>query len=144
MKNEPYEGMFHEYMKGEMQVIAANIAVQQKTLAELVKEAHPGIQAKDGSFCHFKRTELELLASFLKGDEQKQLFLPILIEVVAGEGYIAIITRGEMEQKVVEHILDMPMRNEKNRIELQKPQLAVLRQNLRTTTGYIFLAKMST
>ena len=142
MQNEPYEGMFRDYLQGEMQFIAANAAIQQRKLAELVKEENPGIQARDGSIYFFKQKELKLLTSFLNDDEQKQLLLPLLIEVVPGENYTAVITRGEIEQKIVEHILGMPMRNDIGRIKIEKPQLAVLRQNLRTTTQYTFSPKM--
>jgi len=142
MQNEPYEGMFRDHLQGEMQFIANSAAIQQRKLAELVKEENPGIQARDGSIYFFKQKELKLLTSFLNDDEQKQLLLPLLIEVVPGENYTAVITRGEIEQKIVEHILGMPMRNDKGRIKIEKPQLAVLRQNLRTTTQYTFSPKM--
>lgn len=142
VQNEAYEGMFRDYLQGEMRVIVESTATQQRKLAELIKEENPGIQARDGSIYLFKRKELELLASFLNDDEQKRLLLPILIEVVPGENYTAVITHGEIEPKVVQHILGMPMRNDKSRIKIEKSQLAVLRQNLRTTTQYIFSAKM--
>ncbi len=143
MQNEPYEGMLTEYLKGEMRVINANVAVKQKSLSELLTEAYPGVEAKDGSVLLFKRKELNLLAGFLNKDEQKQLMLPILIEVVPGENYTAVIVRQPVEQKVVEHILGMPMRLDRGRIKLEKPQLAVFRQNLRTTTQYLFSPKMA-
>ena len=144
MQNEPYEGMLHEYLKGEMRVINANVAVQQRSLADLLRDEYPGVQAKDGSMLLFKRKELALLKSFLSEDEQKQLMLPILIEVVPGENYTAVIARSPIELKVIEHILGMPVRMEKGRIVLVRPQLAVLRQNLRTTTQYLFSPKIAT
>ena len=142
MQNEPYEGMFRDYLQGEIQFIAGNLAIQQQKMAELIKEENPGIRAKDGSIYFFKRKELKLLTSFLNDDEQNQILLPILIEVVTGENYTAVITHGEIEEKIVEHILGMPMRNGNGRIKLEKPQLAVIRQNLRTATQYVFSPKL--
>ncbi len=142
MQNEPYEGMLSEYLKGEMRVLNAHIPVQPKSLAELLKEEYPGVLAKDGSTYLIKRKELNYLAGFLTPEEQKQLVLPLLIEVVPGEDYTALIARGVIEQKVIEHVLGMPVRLERGRIPLVKPQLAVLRQNLRTATQYIFSPRM--
>ncbi len=142
MQNEPYEGMLSEYLKGEMRVINAHIPVQQKSLAELLKEEYPGVLARDGSVYLIKRRELDFLASFLTEEERKQLMLPLLIEVVPGEDYIAVIARSKIEAKVVEHVLGMPVRIDRGRIEIVKPQLAVLRQNLRTVTQYIFSPRM--
>ena len=142
MQNEPYEGMLTEYLKGEMRVINAHIPVQQKSLLELLKEEYPGVLARDGSTYLIKRKELNYLAGFLSLEEQQELILPLLIEVVPGENYSALIARGKVEQKVMGHVMGMPMRLEKGRIELVKPQLAVLRQNLRTATQYIFSPRM--
>jgi uncharacterized protein (UPF0216 family) len=142
MQNEPYEGMLSEYLKGEMRVINAHVPVQQKSLAELMKEEYPGVLAKDGSTYLIKRKELNYLAGFLTPEEQKQLVLPLLIEVVPGEDYIAVIARSKIEAKVVEYVLGMPVRIDRGRIEIVKPQLAVLRQNLRTATQYIFSPRM--
>lgn len=140
-QNESPEGMPPGYLQEEMQFIAANAVIPQQKMAELIKEENPGIKARDGSICFFKRNELKLLTNLLNDDEQQQLLLPILIEVVPGENYMAVITHGEIELKIVEHILGMPMRNDRGRIKLEKAQLAVVRQNLRTTTHYVFSAK---
>ncbi len=94
-----YEGMFRDYLQGEMQFIVGNAAIQQQKLADLIKEENPGIRAKDGDVYLFKQKELKLLVSFLNDNEQKQLLPPILIEVVPGENYTAVITHGEIEQK---------------------------------------------
>jgi uncharacterized protein (UPF0216 family) len=144
MQNEPYEGMLSEYLKGEMRVINANVATQQKSLADLVKEEYPNVQTRDGSMLLFKRKELDYLRSFLNEEEQKQLKLPILIEVVPGEDYTAVIARTSVELKVIEHVLGMPLKIEKGRIALVRLQLGVLRQNLRTTTQYLFSPKIAT
>lgn len=144
MQNEPYENMLTEYLKGEMRIINSHIPAQQKSLADLLKEDFPFVTAKDGSTYLIKKKELKYLASFLDEEERKQLMLPFLIEVVAGEEYTAVIVKNEVVHKVVEHVVGMPLRLEKGRIVLVRIQLGVLRQNLRTATQYIFSPKIST
>ena len=144
MQNEPYESMLTEYLKGEMRVINSHIPASPKSLADLLKEEFPFVVAKDGSTYLIKRKELNYLAGFLSEEDKKQLMLPFLIEVVPGEDYTAVIARNAVVHKVVEHVLGMPVRYEKGRIVIVRPQLAVLRQNLRTATQYIFSPKIST
>lgn len=144
MQNEPYENMLTEYLKGEMRIINSHIPAQQKSLADLLKEDFPFVTAKDGSTYLIKKKELKYLASFLDEEERKQLMLPFLIEVVAGEEYTAVIVKNEVVHKVVEHVVGMPLRLEKGRIVLVRIQLGVLRQNLRTATQYIFSPMIST
>ena len=144
MQHEPYESMLTEYLKGEMRVINAHIPACQKTLSDLLKEDYPCVETKDGSAYIIKKKELNYLAGFLSEEEQKELVLPFLIEVVPGEDYTAVIARNEVVHKVIEHVLGMPVRYEKGRIVIVRPQLSVLRQNLRTATQYILSPKIST
>jgi uncharacterized protein (UPF0216 family) len=134
----PYEKLLRESLKGELRVINAHLPIQQKTLAGLLAEDIPGIACKDGSAHLFKRKELTYLAGFLDEEERKSLLLPLLIEVNPGRDEIAVVCRGQGEEKVVSAVLDMPVTVKKNRITLYKPQLAVLRKQLRTTTQYLF------
>ncbi|MFC2005906.1 DUF61 family protein [Chloroflexota bacterium] len=55
---------------------------------------------------------------------------------------IAIICRGKLEEKVIAKILDMPISTRRNRITIYKPQLALLRKPLKTTTQYLFSPKI--
>ena len=75
--------------------------------------------------------------------EQEVLLLPMLIEVNPGQGEMAIICRGEVEEKVISKILDMPITPKQKRIMIYKPQLALLRKPLKTTTQYLFSPKIS-
>ena len=68
--------------------------------------------------------------------------LPILIEVSAGEGEMAVLSTGGVEEKVVAAVLDMPVTSKQGRIVIYKPQLAVIRKLLRTTTQYVFPPKL--
>ena len=142
MVNElPYQRMLQECLRGELRVLNAHLPCEQKTLSDLLGEEYPNVVCNDGSTHLFKRKELEYLASMIDTDEQEALLLPILIEVNPGQGEMAIICRGEVEEKVISTILDMPVTPKQERIMLYKPQLARLRKPLKTTTQYLFSPK---
>ena len=138
----PYERMLQECLKDELRLLNAHLPRQQKSLADLLDEEYPHVMCNDGSTHLFKRKELKYLASLVDADEQGTLLLPILIGVSSGQGEMAILCRGEVEEKVISKILDMPVIPKRNRIMIYKRQLGILRQKLRTTTQYIFSPKI--
>jgi len=143
MINElPYETMLRESLRGELRLLNAHLPRQQKSLSDLLPEEYPYVVCNDGSTHLFKRKELKYLASLIDADEQEALLLPILIGVSSGQGEMAIICRGKVEEKVVSKILDMPVTPKQMRIMIYKRQLSVLRQMLKTTTQYIFSPKI--
>jgi len=139
----PYQRMLQECLRGELRVLNAHLPCEQKTLSDLLGEEYPNVVCNDGSTHLFKRKELEYLASMIDTDEQEALLLPILIEVNPGQGEMAIICRGEVEEKVISKILDMPVTPKQGRIMLYKPQLALIRKPLKTTTQYLFSPKIN-
>ncbi len=142
MTNElPYQKMLQECLRGELRVLNAHLPCEQKLLSDLLGEEYPNVVCNDGSTHLFKRKELEYLASMLDTDEQEALLLPMLIEVNPGQGEMAIICRGKAEEKVISKILDMPVTIRQERIMLYKPQLALIRKPLKTTTQYLFTPK---
>ena len=142
MSNElPYQRMLQESLRGELRVLNAHLPCEQKPLSDLLGEEYPNVVCNDGSTHLFKRKELEYLASMLDTDEQEALLLPMLIEVNPGQDEMAIICRGEAEEKVISKILDMPVTPKRERIMIYKPQLALLRKSLKTTTQYLFSPK---
>ena len=145
MPNElPYQRMLQEYLKGELRVLNAYLPCEQRPLSDLLGEESPSIVCNDGSTHLFKKKELEYLASMIDSAEQGALLLPMLIEVNAGREEMAIICHGEVEEKVISKILDMPVTLKQNRIIIYKPQLALIRKSLKTTTQYVFSAKIPT
>ena len=139
----PYQRMLQECLIGELRVLNAHLPSEQKPLSDLLGEEYPNVVCNDGSTHLFKRKELEYLASMIDTDEQEALLLPILIEVNPGQGEMAIICRGEVEEKVISKILDMPVTPKQGRIMLYKPQLALIRKPLKTTTQYLFSPKIN-
>jgi len=120
----------------------AHLPSKQKPLSDLLSEEYPHVLCRDGSTHLFKRKELKYLAGLLDAEEQKELSLPILIGVVAGVGEIVILCPGAVEEKVISKILDMPLTRGKKGIVIYKPQLAIIRKLLRTTTQYLFPPKL--
>jgi len=138
----PYDRILREYLTGELRVLNAHLPGKQKSLADLWDEEYPHVLCNDGSVHLFKRKELRYLASLIDSDERKALLLPILIEVNAGRGEMAVLCPGEVEKKVIQKALDMPLDVREGRGTLYKPQLALVRKQLKTTTQYIFAPQL--
>jgi uncharacterized protein (UPF0216 family) len=134
----PYDRILREYLTGELRVLNAHLPGKQKSLADLWDEEYPHVLCNDGSAYLFKRKELRYLASLIDIDERKALLLPILIEVNAGRGEMAVLCLGEVDKKVIQKVLDMPLDVREGRITIYRPQLALVRKRLKTTTQYIF------
>ncbi len=137
----PYQRMLQECLRGELRVLNAHLPCEQKTLSDLLGEEYPNVVCNDGSTHLFKRKELEYLASMLDSAEQEALLLPMLIEVNPGQGEMAIICQGGVEEKVISKVLDTPVTPKKKKIMIYKPQLALIRKPLKTTTQYLFSPK---
>jgi len=138
----PYQRMLQECLKGELRVLNAHLPSEQKPLSDLLNEESPSLVCSDGSTHLFKSKELQYLASMLDANEQETLLLPMLIEVNPGQDEIAIMCRGEVEEKVVSKILDMPITTNQRRLRIYRPHLALIRKVLKTTTQYLFSPKI--
>ena len=142
VKQSPYERVLQECLRGELRVVNTGLPQSQKRLMDLLNEEHPHVVCNDGSTHFFKKNELEYLASMLDTDEQRTLVLPMLIELGANQGEAAIICAAEVEEKIVSKALNMPVTREEGMIRIYKPQLALLRRKLKTTTVYVFSPKI--
>lgn len=143
---DPYETMLQECLRGELRVVNAGLPQTRKPLSSLLEEQYPHVICNDGSTHFFKKSELEYLASIADIDEQKALWLPMLIEVGANQAETAIPIlsgcEGKVEEKVISQALGMPVTCQESRIRIYKPQLALLRSKLKTTTVYVFSPKI--
>ncbi|MEE8620096.1 MAG: DUF61 family protein [Dehalococcoidia bacterium] len=138
----PYEKMLQDCLRGELRIVNTGLPQSQKRLSNLLNEKYPHVVCNDGSTHFFKRSELEYLASMLDTDEQETLPLPMLIELGANQAEAAIICEGKVAEKVISKALNMPVTCEERRIRIYKPQLALLRKKLKTTTVYVFSPKI--
>jgi hypothetical protein len=130
--------MLQECLRDELRLVNAGLPRSQKTLSNLLDEEYPHVACSDGSTHFFKRKELEYLASMMNSDEQEALLLPIIIEMGENEAEAVVMCQGEVEEKVTSKVLNMPVTCEQGRIRIYKPQLALLRKMLKTTTQYVF------
>jgi uncharacterized protein len=141
-----YEKMLQECLKEELRVVNAGLPRSQKRLSNLLNEKYPHVVCNDGSTHLFKRSELEYLAGMVDTAEREALALPMLIELGANEAEatIPILSEyeGKAEEKVISKAIGMPVACEQRRIRIYKPQLALLRSKLKTTTVYVFSPKI--
>jgi len=133
-----YERILQEYLRDELRVLNAHLPRKQKPLSDLLREEYPHVVCNDGSTHLFRRKELEYLASLIDSDEQQALLLPMLIELSSDQGEAAVILGEEVEENIISKILGMPVTRKQARITIYRPQLALLRKKLKTTTQYIF------
>jgi uncharacterized protein len=140
--DDHYEALLREYLGGEFKVFNAQLPSKPKTLSALLREDHPGILCNDGNIYLIKKKELEYLAGILNADEQSLFLLPLLIEIIPGQDEMAVVSRGNLEEKVIAEILGMPVTTHKGRIKIYRPQLALIRKVLRTATQYIFSPRL--
>ncbi|MBT3362702.1 MAG: DUF61 family protein [Chloroflexi bacterium] len=135
--------LLEKYFSTEFRVLNAHLPREKKSLANLIEEEHPCVLLSDGSAHFFKRKELDLLAGMLTPQEQEKLSLPILIEINPGQNEIGLLASGQsIEAKVLAQVIGMPVVDDKGKVNLYKSQLGEIRANLRTTTQYIFSARM--
>ena len=144
MRQSPYERMLQECVKGELRIVNAGLPQSQERLSNLLNEKYPHVVCHDGSAHLFKKSELEYLASMIDTDEQKTLLLPMLMELGANQAEAAVVCEGKVEEKIISKALNMPVTCEERRIRIYRPQLALLRRKLKTTTVYVFSPKTVT
>jgi len=134
----PYERLLQKSLQGELKIVNSQLPVQPKPLADLLDEEYPQVVCRDGTTHLFRRKELDYLAGLLDDDDaRKELGLPIMIEVSSGAGEIAVLGT-DVTAALISRLLGMPLQSKGGRVVIHKPQLALLRQKLRTTTQYVF------
>jgi uncharacterized protein (UPF0216 family) len=142
LDNNRYDRILQESVKYELRLLNSHLPSQQKSLGELLNEESPSITLSDGSLHLFKKKELKYLSDITDSSLWNNLLLPVIIEVNPGEDEYSIVCRGEVEEKVFSAILGMPVTIRHHRIVIYKPQLAVIRKILKTTTLYLFSPKI--
>ena len=133
----PYERLLQKSLQGELKIVNSQLPVQPKPLADLLDEEYPQVVCRDGTTHLFRRKELDYLAGLLDDYARKELRLPIMIEVSSGAGEIAVLGT-DVTAALISCLLGMPLQSKGGRVVIHKPQLALLRQKLRTTTQYVF------
>ena len=124
-------------IKFELSKLNMHLPERRLSLKEALSSAKPQVMARDGSVHTFKREELEFLAGLLPEADRDKLQLPILISLEPKLGRGTARINGEAEVKVVSQILEKePAAGE---LLIYRPEVAILRRKLPTTTQYLFL-----
>ncbi|ASJ10252.1 hypothetical protein A3L12_02555 [Thermococcus sp. P6] len=133
--------MDEEVIVREMARVNLHLPAVRPTLELLLKAEDPMVRLRDGSYHHFRRSELEYLLSLLDSGEEKKLRLPIVLEISSlHRGYFRV--RGRTEVKVIDRILDTYDLLEEKAEELYpRYLLPKVRRTLPTTTTYAFITE---
>jgi uncharacterized protein (UPF0216 family) len=137
----PEETRVQELMAGELRILNANLEYQRTSLAKLILEELPLVACNQGSPLLFKNRELKFLTSILDNEEQKMLFLPMIIEITPGEDAVALLGRIGVEGKILSHILKTLVTPIDGKLLFYKSQLVELRKHLKTSIQYRFTLK---
>ncbi|MGC8816881.1 MAG: DUF61 family protein [Candidatus Hadarchaeum sp.] len=123
-------------IKFELSGLNAHIPEKRITLKSALSLERPFVRTKDGKAHYFKREELEFIAKILPEAEWDRLQLPIFISLEPKLGRGAAKISGESEVKVIRKILGKEI--SKNELIVYRPEIAVIRRKLATTTQYLF------
>ena len=139
VNNFPYDKLLQQCLDGELRIVNSGLVQEQKTLRVLLNETYPHVVSCDGNIYSFKKKELQYIASLITPEEEKELLLPLIIEIGNILSEAIILCQVGIELKVISKILGMTMVLKDNRIKIYRPQLNVLRNKAKTTTQYMFL-----
>ncbi|KUO40294.1 MAG: hypothetical protein APZ16_06075 [Candidatus Hadarchaeum yellowstonense] len=126
-----------QVIKFELGRLNAHLPVKRISLKSALSASRPAVQGKNGNLHYFKREELKLLSKLLPESEWDKLQLPILIALESKLGRGAARISGEIEAKVIGKILQREATD--NEIIVYRPELALIRRKLPTTTQYMFV-----
>lgn len=139
-----YDRLLQGWLRGEMRLVNSGLPRERRPLSDLLQDGRPSVSCTDGSRHLFKRSELQLLTEILDEDERSSLLLPILIEMSGEETEAIALCPGDAERKVISYVVGMELACDRpGRLRLYRPQLALLRKRLKTTTQYAFSTRTS-
>ncbi|HDD25789.1 MAG TPA: DUF61 family protein [Acidilobales archaeon] len=130
-----------KYLMHELKVVNKHLPQRRKSLKELLNEEVPHIVCLDGTFHVFKKSELEYINSLITDEDAKNLYLPIIIESRPDLGEGTFVINDALGAKVIARVLGIDYRVP---LIIYKPQIAVIRSKLPTTTQYAFIPYLST
>ncbi len=121
------------------QIISLNrhLPRRRKNLKELLDEDKPHVRGSDGTRHRFKKKELNKISSMIPKELWGRLKLPIYIEIDADMSGSRIA--GKLECELICQILSRDDCGEE--IYIYRPDIKVVRQELPTTSQYIFLVR---
>lgn len=130
-----------DILKREIFRVNLHLPRERLSLADLMKMEEPSVVLRDGSRHHFRRSELQYIASLLDEGEEGGLKLPIVLEIsTVDRGYFRV--RGRLAVKVMDKIFEQfdPL-NEREEGRYPRYLLPKVRRLLPTTTTYAFISE---
>lgn len=124
-------------IKLELSKLNMHLPQRRLSLKEALLSSKPQVVTRDGGVHKFKREELEFLAGLLPEADRDKLQLPILIALEPKLGRGTARISGEAEVKVVSRVLEKEFAV--GELLIYRPEVAILRRKLPTTTQYLFL-----
>jgi len=124
-------------LKFELSRLNVHLPERRISLKEALESKRPQVAARDGSIHMFKREELDLLAKAVPEADWGRLRLPILIALDPKLGRGAARITGEAEVRAISQILGKRCIGEE--LLIYRPEVAIVRRKLPTTTQYFFV-----
>ncbi|HID60632.1 MAG TPA: DUF61 family protein [Hadesarchaea archaeon] len=123
-------------IKLELSRLNVHLPEKRMTLREALSSSKPEVMTRNGGKHALNREELEFLAGLLPEKNWNELQLPILIAFEPKFGKSAARISGKAGAYVVSKILD---KEEAEELLIYRPEVAILRKKLPTTTQYVFI-----
>ena len=124
-------------LKFELNKLNVHLPKRRISLKEALKSTRPQVAIRDGSVHGFKREELDFLAGLVPEVDWGMLQLPILIALDPKFGRGAARITGEAEVMVISQILGK--KSTGGELLIYRPDVAIIRRKLPTTTQYLFM-----
>lgn len=123
-------------IKFELGRLNVHLPEKRITLKSALSSDRPFVKTKDGRLHYFKKEELEHLSKLLPEAEWSHLSLPIFISLEPRLGRGAAKINGSAEARVIGKILGKEINGDE--LIVYRPEIAVIRRRLATTTQYLF------
>jgi uncharacterized protein (UPF0216 family) len=124
-------------LKFELNKLNLHLPKRRISLKEALESIKPQVATRDGSVHRFKREELDFLADVVSEVDWGRLQLPILIALEPKFGRGAARITGEAEVMAISQILEK--KSTGGELLIYRPDVAIIRRKLPTTTQYIFM-----
>jgi uncharacterized protein (UPF0216 family) len=124
-------------LKFELNKLNVHLPKRRISLKEALESTRPKVATRDGSVHRFKREELDFLAGVVPEVDWGRLQLPILIALDPKFGRGAARITGAAEVMAISQILGKKSTGEE--LLIYRPDVAIIRRKLPTTTQYIFM-----
>lgn len=131
-------------LHAELRIINKHLPITRKSLAQLLNEDTPHVFCRDGSIHVFRRSELQLLKSYVNDEEASKLLLPIIIQVRADMDTLTGFVEDDLEATIVRRLLGLkpPLEGENKKLFIYKPQLYELRYRFSTIFQIAIVANL--